>query len=59
MGALAEFCDFDESRPKSELTAEINETHSHALLKTFAKNGKSFHYTENFCYINKKSSVEG
>lgn len=51
MGALAEFCNFDESRPKSELTAEINEAQSHALLKTFAKNWKSFHYTENFYYL--------
>ena len=59
MGSLAEFFDFDESRFESGLTAEINEAQSHALLKTFAKNGKSFHYTENFCYINKKSSVEG
>ena len=50
MGSLAEFFDFDESRFESGLTAEINEAQSHALLKTFAKNGKSFHYTENFYY---------
>ena len=40
MGTLAEFCNFDESRPKSELTAEINEAQSHTLLKTFAKSHK-------------------
>ena len=57
MGALAEFCNFDESRPKSELTAEINEAQSHALLKTLAKNWKSFHYTENFCKKCEKISL--
>ena len=43
MGALAEFRSFNESRPKSELTPKINEAQSHSLLKTFAKNMKSFH----------------
>lgn len=37
-GALAEFFNFDESRPKSELTAEINEAQPQTLLKTSAKN---------------------
>jgi hypothetical protein len=44
---------------KAGLTPEIKEAQPHALLKTLAKNAKSFHYTENFFYIHKKSSIEG
>ena len=51
MGTLAEFCNFDESSPKSESTPKINEAQPHALLKTFAKNEKSFHYTEKYSQL--------
>lgn len=49
MGALAEFCNFDESRFESGLTPEIKEAQPHALLKTLAKNAKSFHFTLLIC----------
>jgi hypothetical protein len=41
------------------LTREIKEAQPHALLKTLAKNAKSLHFTKNFFYIHKKSSIEG
>ena len=49
MGSLAEFFDFDESRFESGLTPEIKEAQPHALLKTLAKNAKSFHFTLLIC----------